>query len=234
VTHTLTDCGLGAVVLVAFSAPMVFDMLRPQLTGVYAASVKPIMSVVVAKIHTAHAFLNGLDNKRQAVLAAGVAVVILIVWQLFGSYISLCSILSFFATCTCALPTVVCVAAAPASLALTVHACVCGACSCVPGHRGCRAAHLRVLLPRRQEEDELSRTAAVCVHVAQGVVAQHGVGMLKATGLVSFFGDASSISVCALGCSANHEECRCHPRSHGFHTKTCFVLLHATTSSTYG
>ena len=89
---------LCAVVLVAFSAPMVFDMLRPQLTGVYAASVKPIMSVVVAKIHTAHAFLNGLDNKRQAVLAAGVAVVILIVWQLFGSYISLCSILSFFAT----------------------------------------------------------------------------------------------------------------------------------------
>ena len=193
-THTLTDCGLGAVVLVAFSAPMVFDMLRPQLTGVYAASVKPIMSVVVAKIHTAHAFLNGLDNKRQAVLAAGVAVVILIVWQLFGSYISLCSIVSFFATCTCALPTAVCVAAARASLALTVHACVCGVCSCVPGHRGCRAAHLRVLLPRRQEEDELSRTAAVCVHVAQGVVAQHGVGTLKATGLVSL---APSIRVCA-------------------------------------
>lgn len=86
------------VVLLAFFAPMVFDMLRPQLTGVYNGSVKPVVNQVVAKLHDLHAKHGDMDQKRQALVAAGILVLLLIVWQLFGSFFSLWCLLSGTAT----------------------------------------------------------------------------------------------------------------------------------------
>lgn len=98
-------CGVvPTVVLAMFLAPITFEMLRPQLTGLYTSSLKPTVTKVVAKAHGIAATLSGMDRNRRLTVAAGVVVALLIVWQLFGSFIGLRCIASCALTSTLRAP----------------------------------------------------------------------------------------------------------------------------------
>ena len=75
-------------------------MLRPQLTALYTTSLKPTVTMIVAKGHGLAATLSGMDRNRRLTVAAGAVVLLFILWQLFGSLVSLRCIVSCALTST--------------------------------------------------------------------------------------------------------------------------------------
>lgn len=85
-------------IVLLFAFPTVFAMVRPQVTAVYTASVKPILNQVIMKAHVLAAPLAKVAALPAYMTAGGAVASILVFWWLFSSWVSICCILSCLAT----------------------------------------------------------------------------------------------------------------------------------------